>query len=182
MSGFIKLAELTKRRIAADIALARALSRNMQKSKKWVPLTLEIPRDAVTGSEVWQNPWYDVRVSRFADGWPIGGGPWARIGISCDDGEPRHDWRVFQKIKNQIVGDEWWAIEIYPAESQLIDPSNYYLLFAAPVFPEMPGQRLGRVLAGPNNCMAPQRGWHPDDEPQEVKDGITNWPNGRKVP
>jgi hypothetical protein len=153
----------------------RRMSAKMRKSHKWVPLHLFIASDPISGSEVWRNPRYDVRVVRHASGWILDGGPWIRIGISSADGEPRHDWRVFQHIKNQIAGPEWWALELYPAESQLIDPSNYYLLWAAPSLPF--GERFGRVLAGPTNTMAPQRGWHPDDEPEEVRKGITNWPN-----
>lgn len=153
----------------------RRMSAKMRKSHKWVPLHLFMAADPISGSEVWRNPWYDVRVVRHASGWILDNGPWMRIGISSADGEPRHDWRVFQHIKNQLAGPEWWALELYPAESQLIDPSNYYLLWAAPTLPF--GERLGRVLAGPSNTLAPQRGWHPDDEPEEVRKGITNWPN-----
>ena len=157
------------------IELCRKMSAEMRKSHKWVPLKLIDPLDPITGSEVWGNPWYDVRVARYASGWILDGGPWMRIGISSPDGEPRHDWRAFQKIKNQIAGNEWWAMELYPAESQLIDPSNYFLLWAALTLPF--GDRIGRVLAGPKNAIAPQRGWHTDDEPEEVRKGITNWPN-----
>lgn len=176
MNKPISAHQVTRERIRADVEHWRKLSAELPKSHKWIPLKLTIPRDAL-GSEVWQNPWYAVRVVRHSAGWILDGGPWARIGISCDDGKPRHDWRVFQCIKNQVVGPEWWALELYPAESQLIDPSNYYLLWAAPNLPF--GERLGRVLAGPKNTVAPQRGWHPDDEPPEVTAGITNWPNAR---
>lgn len=156
------------------VARARLISAKLKKSYKWVPLTLVAPADAY-GGETWMNPWYEVRVVRHSDGWLLDNGPWLRIGIACNDGEARHDWRVFQRIKNQVAGPEWWALELYPAESQLIDPSNYFILYAAPSLPF--GNRYGRVLAGPANSMAPQRGWHPDDEPREVRDGITNWPN-----
>lgn len=153
----------------------RRVSRRLKCSHKWVPLLLVTAYDPVTGSEVWQNPWYDVRVARHEMGWILDGGPWMRIGVSCADGEARHDWRVFQWIKNQIAGPEWWALELYPGESQLNDSSNYFIMYAAPSLPF--GERNGRVLAGPTNALAPQRGWHPDDEPPEVRAGVTNWPN-----
>ena len=82
----------------------RRMSAKMRKSHKWVPLHLFIASDPISGSEVWRNPRYDVRVVRHASGWILDGGPWIRIGISSADGEPRHDWRVFQHIKNQIAG------------------------------------------------------------------------------
>lgn len=36
------------------------------------------------------------------------------------------DWRHFQLIKNQLVGEECEGIELYPAESRLVDSSNKY--------------------------------------------------------
>lgn len=176
-SSLVTAAELTQERVRADVVKSRLLSASLQKSHKWVPLKCTIPLDLL-GGEIWENPWYCVKVYRYQEGWLLAGGPWARIGISCHDGKPRHDWRVFQCIKNQVVGPEWWALELFPAESQLIDPSNYYLLYAAPSLPF--GNRHGRVLAGSKNTLAPQRDWHPDDEPREVREGITNFPNDRK--
>jgi hypothetical protein len=89
------------------------------------------------------------------------------LGISCHDGEARHDWREFQRIKNDIAGPEWEAVELYPAESRLLDPSNYYSLWC---FPKVPlGKHYGRVIAAPYNCIAPQRGWAKGDEPKELK-------------
>lgn len=79
------------------------------------------------------------------------------IGIWCEDGQPRHDWRDFQNIKNDLVGVDWEAIELYPAESRKMDPSNYYMLWCAPKIPI--GKFNGRVIATPENAIAPQRGW-----------------------
>ena len=43
-----------------------------------------------------------------------------------------HDWRHFQQIKNELVGSEVEALEIYPAESRLHDAVNQYHLFCLP--------------------------------------------------
>jgi hypothetical protein len=42
----------------------------------------------------------------------------------------RHDWRDFQKIKNDLVNEDAWFFEAYPAESRLVDTANQYHLFA----------------------------------------------------
>ena len=42
------------------------------------------------------------------------------------------DWRIKQHIKNQMVGPECEAIEIYPAESRKMDSSNQYHLWCFP--------------------------------------------------
>jgi len=46
--------------------------------------------------------------------------------------EARHDWREMQRIKNEIMGEEREAVEIFPAESRLVDTSNQFHLFVLP--------------------------------------------------
>lgn len=43
-----------------------------------------------------------------------------------DGGVIMRDWRHFQWIKNQLVGEECEGVELYPAESRLSDTSNKY--------------------------------------------------------
>src|SRR4051794_36621188 len=46
------------------------------------------------------------------------------LNIRRRDGLPiLRDWRHFQNIKNDILGKECEAIELYPAESRLVDTS-----------------------------------------------------------
>jgi len=54
------------------------------------------------------------------------------LSIKRNDKEPIHDWRELQEIKNQICGEESEAIEIYPAESRLMDTANHYHLWVFP--------------------------------------------------
>jgi hypothetical protein len=137
------------------IDFARRVSMRIKPSRKFQPLT------AVSWTpdraQIWENDLYEVTARPHDNGWPLGGGPWAQLGISCHDGEPRHDWRDFQAIKNQLCGEEWEAIELYPAESRLLDPSNYYILWCAPMIHI--GKNVGRTIMHPDNCLAPQRGW-----------------------
>lgn len=51
------------------------------------------------------------------------------LSIKRNDREPIHDWRDLQEIKNQLVGAENEAIEIYPAESKRVDSANQYHLW-----------------------------------------------------
>lgn len=86
------------------------------------------------------------------------------------DSEAVHDWRHFQRIKNELCGEECEAIEIYPAESRLVDESNQYHLF---VFERT--LRLPFGYAERSVCSAPfgrnkQRPWAPGEEPPDVSD------------
>lgn len=51
------------------------------------------------------------------------------LSIKTHDRQARHDWRDLQRIKNELVGPEYDAIEIYPAESRRVDTSNQFHLF-----------------------------------------------------
>jgi hypothetical protein len=42
---------------------------------------------------------------------------------------PLHDWRIMQNFKNQLCGPENYAVEIYPAESDLMDANNNFHLW-----------------------------------------------------
>ena len=72
-------------------------------------------------SEVWMNETYQVSVKRQAE--------MTWLSIKRRDREPCRDWRDFQEIKNQLVGPECEGVELYPAESRLVDTANEYHLF-----------------------------------------------------
>lgn len=44
----------------------------------------------------------------------------------------RHDWREMQRVKNELVGPEWEAVELYPAESRVVDTANQFHLWCFP--------------------------------------------------
>jgi hypothetical protein len=59
------------------------------------------------------------------------GGSMVHLNIRRRDGGPiMRDWRHFQQIKNELVGEECEAIELYPAESRKVDTTNKYHLYA----------------------------------------------------
>ena len=71
---------------------------------------------------VWMNETYQVAVRRIDE-------EWFHLSIKRNDREPIRDWREFQQIKNQILGEECEAMELYPAESRLVDTANSFHLF-----------------------------------------------------
>jgi hypothetical protein len=83
--------------------------------------------DDLASAEVWLNDVYRVRVDRRGldgPGWPL-----IHLSIKRVDREPIHDWRDLQRIKNELVGPEHEAVELYPAESRLVDSANQYHLW-----------------------------------------------------
>ena len=53
---------------------------------------------------------------------------WLVITPLTDDA-PLHDWRIMQQFKNELCGAQNYAVEIYPAESDLVDCNNNMHLF-----------------------------------------------------
>lgn len=73
---------------------------------------------------VWINEKYQVAAIKFDD---ATFGPMMQINIRRRDGNVIfRDWREFQDIKNQLAGPECEAIELYPAESRVVDVNNKY--------------------------------------------------------
>lgn len=54
-----------------------------------------------------------------------------RLSIKRLDKEPIRSWSILQDIKNQIVGKDRLAIEIYPRQQNVTDTANIYHLWVA---------------------------------------------------
>jgi hypothetical protein len=108
--------------------------------------------------ERWTNDIYVVTVRRWSEDKVFGTrGGMIQVGIHTHDGTARHDWRDFQGIKNQIAGSECEGFELYPAESRLMDPSNYYTLWCFPGLKRIKVGHEERVVRDANEALAPQR-------------------------
>jgi hypothetical protein len=121
----------------------------------------ETEAQEMAAGEHWINNRYQVhkRVYEYEDGRPSV--IW--LSIKRRDRQPIHDWRALQRIKNELVGPECEAIELYPAESRLVDTSSQYHLFvvADPTFRFPFGFHERLVVANPGG-KARQRPFPPD--------------------
>ena len=120
--------EVTWRTMADDYTISKSKAKALLRSLK--------------DDEIWVNNLYQVNVRRrigpgFFDntkevynGFPKENGEVVWLSIKRLDKDPIHDWRDLQQIKNEVVGEEAEAIEIYPAESRKMDVANQYHLFA----------------------------------------------------
>lgn len=77
--------------------------------------------------KVMQNNLYEVTLRYFQH--PLFG-DMCHLSVKRRDREIIHDWRDLQRIKSEILGPEVEAIELYPAESRLVDTANQYHLWA----------------------------------------------------
>lgn len=90
---------------------------------------LGIPADQLDVGDLYVNDVYQVMVRRQSP--TASDGPdLVHLSVKRRDKRPVHDWRDLQRIKNEILGPEHEAIELYPAESRRVDLANQYHLWA----------------------------------------------------
>lgn len=100
----------------------------------WQPLERSVPHkngERITlpeGEEQFANDLYVVHRREVAPK-DANQPPMIYLSIRRQDRKAVHDWRHFQRIKNQLAGPEWEGVEIYPAESRLVDGANQYHLW-----------------------------------------------------
>lgn len=82
--------------------------------------------DELARAQVFQNDLYEVVVYRDK---PPGLPALVHLSVKRRDRAAVHDWRHLQRIKNEILGPEHEAVELYPAESRLVDAANQYHLW-----------------------------------------------------
>jgi hypothetical protein len=81
--------------------------------------------------EWWGNDTYTVSVDRDCE-LKYFNDPTVRLvhlSIHRRDRAPCTDWRDFQRIKNDIVGEEIEAVQLHPAQSRVVDTANEYHLW-----------------------------------------------------
>jgi hypothetical protein len=73
---------------------------------------------------LWTNDTYQVSVRDLGNGG-------RHLSIKRLDQEPVHDWRDLQRIKNELLGPDREAVELYPAEERKVDSANQYHLWGS---------------------------------------------------
>lgn len=118
----------------------------------------------VPEAEVYLNSRYQVLITRFDIDAPFG--ECVHLSIKLRDKKAWHDWRDMQRIKNELVGPEVEAVEMFPAESRLMDTANQYHLWCFPKFKFPFGYKTREVSeAMPQDPM----GGRPVQRPFDVK-------------
>jgi len=75
----------------------------------------------MTSLNIYENNLYHVEIAYAM--------PFIHLNIHRHDGGACKNWRHFQEIKNELVGSQYEAVELFPAESRLVDTSNEYHLW-----------------------------------------------------
>lgn len=117
------------------------------------------------------NGTYQVNVRLLEGSWD----GWLWFSIKRYDKDAIRDWREFQLIKNLIAGEEREAVELYPAESRLVDTSNQYHLYVYPTGQKFPWGFEERLIVSGHDLTAIRGGTRQRDfkEDEKPKDCLT---------
>jgi hypothetical protein len=149
----------------------RRARRSEKKSRLWTPfeetpsiLLKLVPQDGRKPERLYQNSRYWV--FWFTTPFP-GGHTLVELTIRNKDQSAKHDWREFQRIKNELLGPEEEAVELYPAESRLTDTKNEFRLWCT---------QGKRFLIGWNEreiseASERQRPWPEGEKPADLQSG-----------
>src|ERR1700735_479046 len=58
--------------------------------------------------------------------------PFIHLDIRRRDGKTCNEWQDFQRIKNELVGPEHQALQLFPAASRLLETGNEYHIWVWP--------------------------------------------------
>lgn len=120
--------------------------------------------------EVWVNDIYDCQV-RYLE--PRGRGGALHLSFKRLDRDVVRDWRHLQAMKNEIAGWEREAMELFPAESRLVDGANQTHMWVMAAGEKLPIGFIERTVAtdeqmraelkrlGIDPGKAQQRPWQP---------------------
>lgn len=93
-----------------------------------------------------------------------------QLSIKDQQNTARHDWRDFQRIKNELCGPGCEACEVYPGEDRLVDTSNQFYLWVLPEGERFPfGFEERCVMEEPGLAGSRQRRFEPDARPADLK-------------
>jgi hypothetical protein len=93
----------------------------------------QTPKEAIAHlryDEFWRNDTYGAGVRRFKTLSPFM--PSTHVSISRWDEGIVREWWDLQRIKNDVLGLNVEAFEIYPADTRVVDIANAYHLWAFP--------------------------------------------------
>lgn len=109
------LADVSPKDAIADIAERCGLTRKEAK----------VQYNRLKADEVWINDLYQVNIDRNLEVQAFPGVVVIHLSIKRrDKARPARDWRHLQQIKNELVGPEYEAVELYPAQSRVVDVAN----------------------------------------------------------
>jgi len=104
-------------------------------SLRQMPMPNNPLKKQTVDDELWENKTHSVLVYPHCEPGVAGVGVmdgWVTLSIKRKDRQAECDWRIFMRIKNELVGEEREAFQLFPSMSRVMDTANQYFLFVIP--------------------------------------------------
>jgi hypothetical protein len=89
------------------------------------------PIELSEGESWWRNSFYTVFRKELQPEEGIEGA--VQLSIKRNDGKAIREWKHLQRVKNEVVGEEREAAEIFPPQSMVTSMDHEHHLFVTPV-------------------------------------------------
>lgn len=96
-----------------------------------VPHKADGPIEIEKDERYWRNSFYTVYMKLLEPERGMEGA--IQLTIRHNDNKAIREWKHFQRIKNELCGEEREAVEVFPPQSMVVDMSNTHHLFVTPV-------------------------------------------------
>lgn len=104
-------------------------------------------RPIPNGQHWFRNNVYTVIVDLNEEPYEFLGKRMLHLSIKRNDRKPIRSWADLQWLKNALCGEEAEAVELFPAESRMMDAANQYHLWVLPPGTQFPfGVDQGRTV------------------------------------
>lgn len=150
--------------------------------KNYVPDEQPMAREMLGNSRIFVNNKYEVVAKEVTTAI----GDMIQLSIHRIDQDYLVDWRDLQRIKNELIGPEAEGVELFPAESRLVDGSNLSIMYVLkqkmedgkpvldpagnPIFPMFPFGYFNRYVTEVSPVGKRQRPFRKDQRPPDLKD------------
>ena len=130
----------------------------------------------IDAKTLFHNNRYHVYVKLISTLW----GDMLHLSIKRNDRGVWRDWRDLQRIKNEIAGPECEAVEMFPAESRMVDTANQYHLWVLPPGKRFPFGFTQRLVASKPGGIAEQRPFeNPPEDAIDMSMMPLDWVNAK---
>jgi hypothetical protein len=147
--------------------VARSVGKSIAQIAPWTPFEEAEPIPELPNDVIMVNSRYQVNIKFGVAPAPFG--KFLELSIKTRDKAAFHDWRDFQRIKNELVGEENEGVELYPAESRLVDTANQYYMFVFRPGFKLPFGYTTRLVAGEGVFGSAQRPF--ENPPTDLMNG-----------
>jgi hypothetical protein len=81
-------------------------------------------------TQIFENGWFAVSIRPIASGY--------HLFISNAPGTPVRSWHDLQRIKNELIGYDHTAVEIFPPQKEVVDQANMTHLWVLKLYRSLP--------------------------------------------